>query len=213
MNDLLAALAVGVGLGFGAAVPPGPVNFEITRRIPSGGWLSGASVGFGAVTVDLVLALLLVGGVLDLINATPWIRLPISAIGVLLLFRLGIGSIRSGMVKADDSTSPPPLIRATPIAGYATGLALCSTSPYQAAFWLTGVPAILDAGDVQQPLGVVTGVFAATLAWVLTWSSVVRLASAGGRGPKLTRAADLIGGGLLTLFGCIALSGLVRQLL
>ena len=209
MNAWWVAVGLGFLLGLGASVPPGPVNLEIARRIPRGGWLAGAAVGLGAVAVDLGFGLLLVFGLLEVLQETPLIRLPLSAVGACLLIWLGIGSIRA-------SRKPPAdleiAVRTTPTAGFLTGVMLCSTSPYQAGFWLTAVPAIVGEGGGQSS-GVVLGVFVATLAWVATWSTTVALASGGGRGPRIATITDLVGGGLLIAFGGLAMLNLAREAL
>ena len=182
----------GLLLGVGAAVPPGPVNLEIARRATRGGMFAGAAVGFGAVTVDVVLALLLSLGVLALIDRTPLLRLPISLVGVLLLGYLGFGALRnfvrgwrSKRADAMDAATSTDLDdKPTPLRGYATGLLICGTSPYQAAFWLTGVPAILarsghpatNGRAAAGRLALCAGVFAATLTWVVCFSSLVAFA-------------------------------------
>ncbi|MEM1011115.1 MAG: LysE family translocator [Planctomycetota bacterium] len=210
------SLAAGMLLGIGAAAPPGPVNIEIARRIPKGGWLAGAAVGLGAVTVDVVLALAMLAGVLSAIDAVPVLRTVVAVVGACLLLWLGYGAIRSGIVGLrgrSKSTDETTIAKASPATGYATGLLLCSTSPYQAAFWLTGVPAVLrsDAseGRLDEPVAVVAGVFVATLAWVVTWSTLVTLASAGNRQRGVGIATDLIGGAVLLSFGVLVVVSLL----
>ena len=210
----------GLLLGVGAAVPPGPVNLEIARRAARGGLLAGAAVGFGAVTVDVILATLLSLGVLALIDASPLLRVPISLVGVVLLTYLGYGALRNFVrgrrsKRADAMTrtaTDEPTDRATPLRGYLTGLLICGTSPYQAAFWLTGVPAILarsgrdangDAtggGGLRTRLLLCGGVFAATLTWVFCFSALMSAARSLDRRRWLPLAMDLVGGTLLLGF-------------
>ena len=205
----------GLLLGVGAAVPPGPVNLEIARRATRGGTLAGAAVGFGAVTVDVILALLLSLGVLALLDRTRLLRVPISLVGVVLLAYLGLGALRnfargrrSNRTDAMEIPAPiEPSDRATPLRGYATGLLICGTSPYQAAFWLTGVPAILNRSGAATTghataarLALCGGVFAATLTWVVCFSSVVAFARSLDRRRWLVPAMDLVGGTLLLGF-------------
>ena len=220
LPPLAASFGAGVLLGIGAAVPPGPVNLEIARRATRGGMFAGAAVGFGAVTVDVVLATLLSLGVLALIDRTPWLRVPITLVGIALLAYLGAAALRSFLrsrratptgpapAATDDAAGPAPAFR-----GYVTGLLLCGTSPYQAAFWLTAVPAILarsgDAGradGIGPRLGLCGGVFAATLTWVVCFSGFVAFARSLDRRQRLPRAMDLAGG--VVLLGFAAASAL-----
>ena len=219
-DDALPSLArpfvSGLLLGVGAAVPPGPVNLEIARRATRGGMLAGAAVGLGAVSVDVVLAVLLSLGVLTLVDATPWLRVPISVAGVLLLGYLGVGALRNfarfvrrGPVDGEPATDRD-LPGVTPLRGYVTGLLLCSTSPYQAAFWLTGVPAILghaggDGGSaLESRVALCLGVFAATLTWVACFSGLVGAARSFDRRGRLPAAMDGVGGALLLGFAGVS---------
>ena len=196
MTDaVLTPLALGIGLGFGAAVPPGPVNLEIARRTAAGGFRAGAAVGLGAVTVDVILAALLGVGVLAAVRDVAWLRVALGVGGVALLAWLGWISLRSfaRRLRTRETTAAPAATRN----GYATGLLLCATSPYQAAFWL-GVPAAVGSiagGAVWLCLGV----FAATLAWVVTFASAGAWL-ARRLGWRLAAGMDLAGGVLLLGF-------------
>ena len=208
-------------MGVGAAVPPGPVNLEIARRVAAGGFWGGASVGLGAVTVDVLLAALLTLGVLAAVQATDWVRVPVAILGVALLTYLGLLALRSlrtrlaggGAGLADEST--PPVAAATPVRGYLTGLLLCGTSPYQAAFWLFAVPTTVDNKAITTPgkIAVCVGVLIATLAWVALFSTALSLARSLDRRRWLPIAMDAVGGATLLGFAIWSAWSLGRALL
>ena len=59
-------------LGFSIAVPPGPVNATTAQKIGSGkSWLSGFSVGCGAMTADAIFLLLTYLGWTRIISGNP----------------------------------------------------------------------------------------------------------------------------------------------
>ena len=175
------AAVKGLLLGFGAAVPPGPVNLEIARRTTRGGFWAGATVGLGAVTVDVCFAVLLSLGVLQIIDSTPWIAIPVHVIGIALLLFLAQGALGNAVARLRkpgkqglDNRPAAPSARA----GYVTGVAMCVTSPYQALFWLTVVPGVLSgprSTDVTLADGVTlcAGVFIATLTWVVSFAGLL----------------------------------------
>ncbi len=198
----------GLVLGIGAAAPPGPVNLEITRRVARGGFVAGAAVGLGAVTVDVVLATLLVVGLLEVAQEFWFVRVPLQVVGILLLTRLGVGGL---LAFRRGRTEDEPPVTATPGGGYLTGVLLCATSPYQAAFWLTGVFAILSSTGGGWP--VIAGVFIATLAWVVGFSGSVHLLASGGRGQWLAPATDLLGGIILLGFAAAVAWSLAKSAL
>lgn len=238
------AFRTGLVLGIGAAVPPGPVNLEIARRTVGGGFVAGASVGLGAVTVDVGFALLLWVGVLGLLQAVPGIRVPVTLAGVGVLAYLGLAAMadfrrRLGLTPPTlaaptnaaelsptvaelplDSVAPSaPTLRRASASGYLTGVVLCATSPYQAAWWLMGVPAVLDngtrAGAARQAgAAVCAGVVVATLLWVAFFTTVLtRLRTLDRRRRWLPAAMDLIGGVVLLSFAGLTAWKLVAQLL
>src|SRR5690349_14623346 len=83
----------GILLGLGAAVPIGPVNVEIARRSLRSGMRAGASLGFGAVTVDMTYAVLSALGMRPLMGH----RLAVTVLtitSVAILVYLGAMSLR-----------------------------------------------------------------------------------------------------------------------
>ncbi len=224
-SDGLAALGRGALLGLVAASPPGPVNLEITRRTVRGGFGAGAAVGLGAVTIDVLYAVLLVVGVLTVLNEFGPLRLAITGVGVLLLAYLGVGALRGFVAHlrgtgVDEAEPAVALAQPTPWSGYVTGLLLCSTSPVQAAFWLLGVPAVLPDAAVEggllapSALLLCAGVFGATLLWVAGFSGLVAFVTGGAWVRRwLAPTMDLVAG--VVLLGLAGWAGfdLVRGLI
>jgi len=79
-------------MGLAAAAPMGPVNMLAIRRGVIGGWRHTLACGVGSIAGDLILfSLVLLGGdylLLDLTN--PILRAVMAAMGVMVLFPLGI---------------------------------------------------------------------------------------------------------------------------
>src|SRR4051794_40824715 len=87
-------LARGVLLGLGAAVPIGPVNVQIARRALREGFFAGAALGCGAVTIDVVYAILSTLSFTTLLTQ-PLVQRVIGVGGVALLAYLGVMSFRA----------------------------------------------------------------------------------------------------------------------
>src|SRR3954469_25980234 len=85
----LALLARGLLLGLGAAVPIGPVNVEIARRALRGGFLAGFALGCGAVSVDVLYAVLSSLSFVRLLTH-PAVSRSIGVLGVILLSYLAV---------------------------------------------------------------------------------------------------------------------------
>src|SRR5512135_2501288 len=79
-------------MGLAAAAPMGPVNMLAIRRGMIGGWRHTPACGIGSVAGDLILfALVLLGDqylLSDLSN--PTLRTVLAAIGVIVLFPMGL---------------------------------------------------------------------------------------------------------------------------
>jgi L-lysine exporter family protein LysE/ArgO len=119
--ELLELLGKGILLGLGAAAPIGPVNVEIARRSLRNGFTSGASVGFGAVTVDVFYAILTGVGLRPLLDRS-WFYQPMRYASIALLLFLAImcfvGAVRA--MRADLIDQQPP--RRSVSSGYVTGM-------------------------------------------------------------------------------------------
>src|SRR5215207_2159432 len=86
-------IARGVALGLGAAVPIGPVNVQIARRVLRGGFWPGFVLGCGAVTADVIYAVLSSLGLRRLaeLSVVQW---PVRVGGIALLVYLGLTCLR-----------------------------------------------------------------------------------------------------------------------
>ena len=237
-----AAGLVGQGILFGlaAAVPLGPVNVEMARRTLRGGFAAGAAVGFGAVTVDVLLAgasvlLLTVGGGRTL-GDHPAAYWALKLAGAGLLIYLGTASLRSAWrarkgsavsaIAVSDSTSQPSARR-----GYATGLLLNGLNPVVWSVWFVVLPAVaagpanaagasgLTAGSVGGNLPMLcAGVFLSTSAWVVAFAGALSRGRRMAVVPAALRhrgvaAVDLFGGLTLLGFAAATVAGPVLQAL
>jgi len=196
----------GLALGLGAAVPIGPVNVEIARRVLRSGFRNGFALGCGAVSVDVTYAILSSLGVRSLLDR-PHLRMMIAIAGLVFLVALGVLSIRGALhdLHTDPLSQPEP----TPSihGAYLTGLLMTLLNPVTLAFWFLTVPGTVGsiARDPAHDLPVVcAGVFAGTIAWVIFFCTLLTLLGRLRRRWWLA-AADIIGG--LLLFGFAAAIG------
>jgi threonine/homoserine/homoserine lactone efflux protein len=159
-----AAVGRGVLLGLGAAMPLGPVNVEIARRVLWGGFGRGVALGLGAVTVDVVYALASTLSFVQL-DDRPWVARTVGAVGVCFLTYLGVQCLRaaraawrqdpladadSGGPAATDERPPASRRGTSGRSAYLTGLLMTLLNPMTLVFWFTAVPA---AGGTTSPPG------------------------------------------------------------
>ncbi|WP_423064144.1 LysE family translocator [Candidiatus Paracoxiella cheracis] len=90
----------GLLLGWGAAIPIGPINLEVIRRNLQFGSRFGISFGLGACSADMTYFILLLAGALVLLQHELVLRI-IGIIGALILLWFGISAIRLKSASTD----------------------------------------------------------------------------------------------------------------
>lgn len=148
----------GLLIGWGVAIPIGPMNLEIIRRNLTLGIRSGLSFGFGIISADLTYLLLLNLGVLVVLAQNHRIMLPVGIIGSLILLWFAVKTLKMqpGSFKKTSSV-PQPLWRQM-----FDGYILTVLSPFTILFWasMSSEIAVSSGRHLMLPmaLGVMTGV-------------------------------------------------------
>ena len=213
----LPLLIKGVVLGLGAAVPIGPVNVQIARRALRGGFVSGFALGCGAVTVDVVYAILSSLGFRRLaeLQAVEW-SLRIG--GTALLTYLGVACFKGEREawRADRLLSPSASTPTTRryAADYATGLLMTLLNPMTLAFWFVAVPALVGSitpNPARDLPALCVGVFLGTIAWVVCFAASLAATGRYRRNWWLA-AADAVGGASLLAFAGTTLVASLKAL-
>lgn len=151
-------IAQGVVLGISLAAPPGPVNAIIASRSLKS-WKSGALVGFGALTADLIfMSITIYVGYLVPSNIIHFI----SIIGAFFLAWLAYGVFRS------SSNYALPRRKAE-TRSYLTGLAMGLSNPFQIMWWMSVGVSLARGFGAEIFIGFVSGI----VAWVSLFSLLV----------------------------------------
>ena len=216
MPVAVAAILKGILLGLGAAVPIGPVNVQIARRTLRDGFAQGVALGAGAVTVDVVYAVVSTLG-FRTIGDRPAVTIPLTIAGSLLLAYLGVLSLLAARrtLRADPLEAS---LKSEPSAGgaYLTGLLMTLLNPMTLGFWFVAVPAAVgvsgEGAAARLPMTCL-GVFIGTAAWVLFFAGSLSLASRNRRRGGLLAAADVVGGGVLLFTAAASLWSLGNRFL
>lgn len=199
---MLHLFILGIFLGWGAAIPIGPINLEMIRRNLKYGTRYGIALGSGANCADLTYLLLLSYGALIFLKHPFSLKL-IGFLGACLLAWFGLQAIRatsSAQSKALGSmTQTTPLVRHI-IEGYLLTL----VNPITILFWtsisaqVVALTGKAEASPWIAGLGVLTG----TYSWVLTVNTVVhfirhKLSN------KTMHRLNVLGGSILLIFSVI----------
>jgi threonine/homoserine/homoserine lactone efflux protein len=192
----------GLAIGFSLAVPVGPVGVLCIRRTLTQGGRKGLIVGLSAASADMVYGLVAAFGVTLISNfitaQQQWIRL----FGGILLLGLGYRTFHSHPTteKVEDSFNGHTR-------AFISSFFLTLTNPmtmfaFAAVFAGIGLERIL--GDHWSASLLVAGIFLGSLSWfsLLTLLTYIFKEKITTRGLILV---NKIAGGLLTLFGFVAL--------
>jgi threonine/homoserine/homoserine lactone efflux protein len=233
-------LKLGIVLGLGAAAPIGPVNVEIARRTLRGGFVPGFALGCGAVSVDVLYAVLSSQGLQRVLDrpAVYW-TLGVGGIAVLLYlsalcFRAAWrarrvdpltvpttspepGGAAGGAPMSDPGREPnggpaPAAPAGTARGAYGAGVLMTLLNPLTLAFWFVAVPGTLGP-ITEEPRAHLPMICAGVFLGTLGWvvAFAGTLALAGRyRRAWWTAAADAAGGATLLAFALAALWRLAR---
>jgi L-lysine exporter family protein LysE/ArgO len=155
---------IGLLLGWGAAIPIGPINVEVIRRNLSLGTYSGISFGLGACSADVTYLFLLSAGLLLFLNHGMVLQI-ISLIGAGILMWFGYQAFRTKNSSSENLVLvPQPLWQQ-----YLHGYLLTLLNPFTVLFW-SSVSALIvvlgKQGDVVMGL-LGGGVLIATMSWII----------------------------------------------
>lgn len=159
----MTAWLFGIVLGWGAAIPIGPINVEITRRNLTFGTPYGLALGAGACLADVTYLVLLGAGLLIFLDNPSVMRLS-SVIGALILIWFGIKAFRAVPSVIENNQLPSGSMFKHGVHGYLLTL----INPYTVLFWagVSSQVSIQAQGSEQAVLYAGIGVLMGTLSWV-----------------------------------------------
>lgn len=177
------ALALGLVLGFSLTIPPGPMNALIAARAVRG-LRSGILTGFGAMSADLVLGIVVYGlrATVDLSSIVRYVY----AVGAIVMavfgYRLLTRSEASATVDLDS------------VSVYSQAVVVGLSNPFQIVWWLTAGLAFAYLGG----LVLFGGLFAAILVWILAFPYAIHFGTR--NRPRVSRAVVYVSTALLFAF-------------
>jgi threonine/homoserine/homoserine lactone efflux protein len=163
---------IGIAIGFGMAVPIGPIGIIFIRKALAEGSRRALIVALGAATADFMYGAVAAFGLTIIENLIESWMIPIRLIGGLILFYLGYKTYKSN----------PELLSTAPkngnlFATYISIVVLTLTNPATIIGFL-GIFATLGLGKGLEPLSasqLSIGIFSGSFLWFLTLSYFVRI--------------------------------------
>ncbi len=167
---MLNAILFGLLLGWGAAIPIGPINLEVIRRHLHLGMAYGIALGLGACLADLTYLILLSLGALAILTQ-PLILKIVGIAGSLILAWFGYSALRAKASVSDKIKTNTRPVWAHTLEGYS----LTMLNPMTILFWTSVSAQIATFAQHTQYTLIYAGagVFLGTLSWILALNTVL----------------------------------------
>lgn len=193
------SIIIGILLGWGAAVPIGPMNIEIIRRNLRIGTPFGISFGLGASSADLTYFILLSIGALAILTYPLTLKI-ITLLGACILFWFGISALRlqtKTHIEKGVKNKKTMSIWKHSLHGYLMTL----INPTTILFWASISTQVITLAHSKSDIAslVAMGVIVGTLSWVL-FLNLILFFTRHKLSPKLMRWLNSFGGIILLLF-------------
>lgn len=166
---MLHYLLVGLLVGWGVAIPMGPMNLEIIRRNLHYGLKAGLSFGLGICSADLSYLILLNLGALAILSHSRLMGV-IGILGALVLIWFAYKTFKMPLAKNPE---PKPGIRSWH--NLRDGYLLTLLSPFTILFWasMSSQIAVSAVAAEHAMLGIALGVILGTNSWMVGYNLVL----------------------------------------
>jgi L-lysine exporter family protein LysE/ArgO len=195
MDEILRNVLMGLAL----AAPIGPASLAVIQAGLGGGFLRAFKTGLGITTADTIYMLLAFFGFARWVNI-PLVKGVILSIGTLVLFYLGIQSIRNQgkqiNIQKDSgkSTGPPFLV----------GFLVNISNPIAAIFWLGIFGSLISTSEIEGASYAALLRGASIMIGILSWHTSMSVLTHWGKrflNEKYARVISFAAGLVLLLFG------------
>lgn len=197
--------ARGVLIGFSIAAPVGPIGVLCIRRTLAEGRAVGLATGLGAATADACYGAIAGLGITVIANMLLGQQAVIRLIGGLFLCYLGMKTFLASPAEHAALSAGRTVRQA-----YLSAVALTLANPATILSFIAifaGVGISMGSGISGGAVLLVGGVFAGSAAWWLVLSSSVAVIRTR-VGPRLLQWVNRLSGGVLVVFGLLALVSL-----
>ena len=189
-------------LGWGAAIPFGPINLEIMRRNISYGTRFGLALGIGACLADMTFVFLLSLGALMILSHGFILKI-VGIVGACILAWFGYQSFRAQPFSASTQQGIQPK---SPLYSIGEGYVLTLINPFTLLFWASVSSQLLSLTQTQaQSIWLaVWGVCLGTLSWIVVFNGILHV-TRHRFSLSLMRYLNIVGGCMLFGFAAYAL--------
>lgn len=203
---MLHQIIFGLLLGWGAAIPIGPMNLEIIRRNLQLGTPYGIALGLGACSADLTYIVLMSVGALAILSHAFVLKI-IGILGGLILAWFGFSALRMQSQNLAEKTTSTENNRKTPLWRHTfEGYLLTLLNPFTVLFWssVSAQIAVNASKHANSTLFAAIGVLLGTFSWICGLNTVLHFTR-----HKLSERhmhyLNIAGGCILLIFAALGL--------
>ncbi len=202
----LSAFLRGAAIGLSIAAPIGPVGILCIRKALADGRLAAFVAGLGAALADTLFGAVAAFGIGAVMETIDGMLVPLKLVGGLFMLGLGVHTWRSAAIEVEAVAGKGPGM----MRDFLSTFVITLTNP-GTILGVAGVFAALGAtarpGGAQSAL-LVAGIFSGSALW---WGILAGTASAARSRftPERMRRFNHLSGGLLMVFGLVALASLL----
>lgn len=205
-SSQISHLLFGLLLGWGAAIPIGPMNLEIIRRNLRYGTAYGVALGVGACSADVTYIILVALGALTILHYVAVMKI-VGVIGSLILAWFGYLALKLKSNELNNNSNKPLSSKIYPIWRHTIdGYILTLINPYTILFWssISTQIALMSQGTHFAIVYASAGVLIATLSWIISLNTVLNFTKHR-LSPKTMHLFNYFGGFLLLAFAAFGL--------
>lgn len=198
---MLHQLIFGLLLGWGAAIPLGPMNLEIIRRNLYFGTIYGIALGAGACSADVTYLFLLALGALTILTHHLILQI-VGVVGSGILLWFGYSALKLKAIAIDNNDQK--LKSAAPIRHLMEGYVLTLFNPFTILFWasVSTQIAIMASTTAYAIWYAGLGVLLGTFSWVIALNICLHV-TRHRLSPSVMRWINRIGGLVLIGFAVL----------
>ena len=193
---------IGILLGWGAAIPVGPVNLEMARRSLAHHTLAGIVFGLGACSADLIYLIVLCLGAMVFLQH-PVLLNSIGLVGSAILLWFAYQAFTALPLSAQQKPAKAQH------KAYVEGLLMTLFNPYTILFWasISSQISLLTGNHDVSLLNAGIGLLIGTVSWVMVWNTIIHV-SKKRLSDSFSHRLNQVGGVILLGFG---LAGMAKS--
>jgi threonine/homoserine/homoserine lactone efflux protein len=165
VNEIIQMLVLGFFIGLTGALAPGPTLIATINASLKGGWTMGPRVTLGHAAVEILMVILIIGGLSVFIGGYSWLVAGIGGVALMVFGMFTVLESRHAQINPPHKTLQE---RETTVHPFLDGMVTSISNPYFWLWWFTVGSALMIgayAGGIGTAVSFILGHWTADLGW------------------------------------------------